>query len=227
MEQPHPQWFRFVSELTPSPTLPSPNTYDPWITPTGISRPAVPAGSSNQTTCAVTSCDKRINQKCAHRACAGHCRMIRTQGGCPLAAHAPKHSEPTQAFPTTLPSQSSASTWGIGHVFIPTAQPDPSTPIDDTDYVINAFAGYGPPPPIPPRPNQPIAPGPRLEPPAAMNPLPNPRYASQIRPIFTEELTQKQELLRTWQIQNAERLEAANRAKHEVTVCAWLSVSVS
>jgi hypothetical protein len=58
--------------------------------------------------------------------------MIRTQGGCPLTAHAPKHSEPTQAFPAALPSQSSASTWGIGHVFIPTAQPDPSTPIDGT-----------------------------------------------------------------------------------------------
>jgi len=133
--------------------------------------------------CAVTDCDKRINQKCACRACAGHYRMIHTQGGCLLAAHAPKHSEPAQAFSTALPSQSSASIWGIGHVFIPTAQPDPSMPIDDTDYTTNAFAGYGPPPPIPPCPNQPIAPSPRLEPPTSMNPLPNPRYASQIRPI--------------------------------------------
>ena len=187
----------------------------------------VPAGSADQTICAVTGCDEKINQKRARRACAGHYRMIRTQGGCPLAAHAPKHSEPAQAFPTALPSQSSASTWGIGHVFIPTAQPDPSTPlIDDTDYTTNAFAGYGPPPPIPPRPHQPITPGPRLEPPTSMNPLPNPRYASQIGPIFTEELAQKQKLLRTRQIRDAERLEAANRAKREVTACAWLSVSV-
>lgn len=217
-EQPHPQWFRFVTELTPSPTLPSPNPYDQWIAPTESQQPAFPASTFPPTTCVVPGCDKRINQRCARHACAAHCRI---QGGCPLAAHAPKNNEPAQALPAT--SQSSASSWGVGHVPIPPTQQDPSTRIGDANHAQMLSAGYGPPPPIPPRPIQPIASGSRPEPPASMNPLPNPRYASQIRPIFTEELAQKQELLRARQIQDAERLEAANRAKHEVTICAWLS----
>ena len=277
-ERPHPQWFRFVSELTPSPALPPqeaiPNTYSAWITPTEIQHPVAPESGFEQTTCVVTGCDKRINQKCARHACAGHCRI---QGGCPLAAHAPKisdpsqappsfpsqssllsrgighvfvpatqqgpstplgdaqnpmnvpeDSEPSQAPPSTFPSQSRVLSQGISHVFVPTTQQGPSTPISENNYdqnAVNLPAGYGPTPPILPHQIQPITSGPHLEPPTSMNPLPNPRYSSQIRPIFTEELAQKQELLRTRQIQDAERPEAANRAKHEVTVCAWLSVS--
>ena len=199
--------------------------------PTEIQQPVVPASPFNQTICAVTGCEKRINQKCARHACAGHCRIQglkfnSDKAPCSLVAHLPKNSE-TQALPTAFPSQSSASTSGTGHAFIPTTQPDPLTPLLDTaDYSRQRIPSYGPPPPIPPRPTQPIASRPRLEPPASMNPLPNPRYSSQIRPIFTEELAQKQELLRTRHIQDAARLDAANRAKHEVTVCAWLSVSV-
>ena len=146
----------------------------------------VPAGSSDPTTCAVTGCEKRINQKCARHACAGHCRIqgLKLNGDkalCSLVAHAPKNSE-AQALPIALPSQSSASTWGTGHPFIPTTRPDPSTSLIDTaDYTTKAFSSYGPPPPTPPRPTQPIASRPRLEPPASMDPLPNPRYSSQIR----------------------------------------------
>jgi hypothetical protein len=59
--------------------------------------------SSDQATCAVTGCEKRINQKCARHACAGHCRIqgLKLNGDkalCSLVAHAPKNSE-TQALP--------------------------------------------------------------------------------------------------------------------------------
>jgi hypothetical protein len=241
-EQPHPQWFRFVGESMPQPTISLqgfPNTYDPWIIPTEIQQPVTFASASSfdETACAVTGCDKRINQKCVRHACAGHCRI---QGGCSLIAHAHKNSEPSQASQAlrvpaqaVFPSQSaesSASTWG--HVFAPTAEKDSSTPIGKShgDYAplansmnLNVPTGYVPPLPI--QPTCAITSRPHLEPPPSMNPLPNPRYSSQIWPVFTEELAQKQELLRTRQIQDAERLDAANRAKHEVTVCAWFSVS--
>lgn len=98
----------------------------------------------------------------------------------------------------------------------------PQTPTANPSY------NHGPPPspPIPPHPNQSFTPHPCQEPPTSMNPLPNPRHASQIWPIFIEENARKEEVLRLRQVQDAERLDANNWVKHEVTVCAWLLVSL-
>jgi len=202
--------------------------------PAQIQQPAVPLSDIDHTTCTVTSCDKKINRKCARHACAAHCRL---QGGCSLVAHAPKNSELSQTLSATFYSQPNLSTGGIDNTFVSTAQQDSSAPMGDdalsqnrppppTAAAMYTSAGYRPPPPIPPHPVQLIASGPHLEPPTSMNPLPNPRYSSQIRPIFTEELARKQELLRMRQIQETERLDAVKRAKHTVTVYAWLSVGL-
>lgn len=61
------------------------------------------------------------------------------------------------------------------------------------------------------------------EPPSSMNPLPNPRFASQMRPIFTDQSKREQELRENARIVEEQRLAAIKKVKHTVTVCAWLS----
>jgi hypothetical protein len=62
------------------------------------------------------------------------------------------------------------------------------------------------------------------EPPSSMNPLPNPRFASQMRPIFTDQSKREQELRENARVVEEQRLAAIKKVKHTVTVCAWLSV---
>ena len=65
------------------------------------------------------------------------------------------------------------------------------------------------------------------EPPSSMNSLPNPRFASQMRPIFTEQMPVEQNLQEKRRLAEAARLEAIKKVKHPVTVCPWLKVGPS
>lgn len=57
-----------------------------------------------------------------------------------------------------------------------------------------------------------------------MNPLPDPRFASQMRPIFTTQASREQEIREDVRAMDEQRLNGIKRVKHTVTVCAWLSV---
>ncbi|EDR00179.1 uncharacterized protein LACBIDRAFT_334423 [Laccaria bicolor S238N-H82] len=61
------------------------------------------------------------------------------------------------------------------------------------------------------------------KPPSSMNPLPNPRFASQMRPIFTDQSKREQELRENTRVVEEQRLAAIKKVKHTVTVCTWLS----
>ena len=186
-----------------------------------------PLSNLAQKMCVVSACDKKINQKCACRACAGHCRL---QGGCSIVAHGPESIKVSQTLPATLPPQQNISTWGISNGLLSAPWQDPRTPTSQPlsqppTPAMQASVGNEPPPLIPPLPIQSIPSSPRREP-MSLNPLPNACHASQIQAIFTPELAQKQELLRMQQIQQAEWIEAVNWAAHAVTVRTWLSVGL-
>ena len=57
-----------------------------------------------------------------------------------------------------------------------------------------------------------------------MNPLPNPRFASQMQTIPTDQSKREQELRENARVVEEQRLAAIKKVKHTVTVCAWLSV---
>jgi hypothetical protein len=64
------------------------------------------------------------------------------------------------------------------------------------------------------------------EPPSSMNPLPNPRFASQMRPIFTDQSIREQEMRENARVIEEQRLAAIKMVKHTITVCAWLVVGL-
>lgn len=122
------------------------------------------SGEGEGKLCSVIGCKKgHVNKKCMRQVCAMHCRMM---GGCSINQHTigntPKSDEhyglPTPASETAVPS----------HLM----QPQPEIP---------------PPTTLPSSLNEA---GTTLtaEPPSSMNPLPNRRFASQMRPIFTEQM---------------------------------------
>jgi hypothetical protein len=64
----------------------------------------------------------------------------------------------------------------------------------------------------------------RAEPHSSMNPLPDPRFAPHMRPIFTSQSSREQEMRESVRATDEQRLDGVKKVKHTVTVCAWLSV---
>ena len=173
-ERPHAQWFQFTSDATPLPEIQ--DVYNPYRMPR---QPQHIVGT--QTTCAIEGCSKKINQKCVHEACTGHCRV---QGGCALTAHVPKAGKRDQALSTSFPPRPNTSTWGISLVLVPATQQNISrseTPSQEDPFTLNRPLLTLPvatmdmlsrqPPLIPPSPrlNHPTTPHPNQEPPTSMN----------------------------------------------------------
>jgi len=246
VESPHPQFFRFIQDPRPSPLLHTQQPFhsiDLQLPPTiKTSQPAFVGEVQGR--CAVFGCAKRrVNIKCIRGACATHCRAL---GGCSVNLHQPEDAtsmpsssqsfEPAYALPRSQPPLTifpmATPTFSPLHtttslppvpVFIPTAgssidqqQPPVYLPSPPVVHPIET-------PSIPlisfPSPARILA-----EPPSSMNPLPNPRFASQMRPIFTDQSKREQELRENARVVEEQRLAAIKKVKHTVTVCAWLSV---
>lgn len=244
VESPHPQFFRFIQDPQPSPLLHAQqpcHCIDLQLPPTiKNSQPAVVGEVQGR--CAVFGCAKRrVNIKCFRGACATHCRAL---GGCSVNLHQPEDApsmpsssqsfEPAYAlsrsqppltiFPMatpTFPPLHTTTSLPPVPVFIPTAgssidQQQPPVYLTPVVHPIET-------PSIPlisfPSPARILA-----EPPSSMNPLPNPRFASQMRPIFTDQSKREQELRENARVVEEQRLAAIKKVKHTVTVCAWLSV---
>jgi hypothetical protein len=61
-----------------------------------------------------------------------------------------------------------------------------------------------------------------LAPPSSVDPRPNPRYISQMPPVFTEQYAQEQDLAEKRRKAEAERLDAIAKAKHRVVAYSWI-----
>lgn len=190
--------------------------------------------------CAASGCTKlRINIKCTRRACATHCRAM---GGCSVNLHQPAG---TMSMPSR--SQSFETAYMLSRSQPPLASCSPSTPaitllhnsppLPPLSFSPTQIPGpssnearqppssvqFSQAPPLPAAssrmPAQIIA-----EPPSSMNPLPDPRFASQMRPIFTTQALREQEMREDARTMDEQRLNGAKKVKHTVTLCAWLSV---
>lgn len=255
VESPHPQFFRFIqdSQLSPPLHAQQPRHSIDLQLPLAIRTSRPPLIGEVQGRCAVSGCAKRrVNIKCIRGACATHCRAL---GGCSVNLHQsegamsmpsssqsfepayvlPQSQPPLATFPMTMPTFSplhmTASLPPVPvPVFIPTAGPQAS--IDQPVFTPNEQPSVHLPSPVHPVEAPPIPPisypSPArilTEPPSSMNPLPNPRFASQMRPIFTDQSKREQELQENTRVVEEQRLAAIKKVKHTVTVCAWLSVS--
>ncbi|KAF8813692.1 hypothetical protein BYT27DRAFT_7180444 [Phlegmacium glaucopus] len=245
-ENPHVQFFRFIEDLHPSAPPQTPlHTTDPQPTLMTRTMSQQHVSGEIQGRCAVLGCAKRrVNIKCVRSACATHCRAL---GGCPVNLHQhdgtismPSSSQsfettsalpwshpPLTTFPVptpTFPPLRIAASLPLVPVFIPTASSSIDQPISMPDEQLSLYPAS--PSLMLPReaptvvssfPTQIVA-----EPPSSMNPLPNPRFASQMRPIFTDQSKREQEMRENARVIEEQRLAAIKKVKHTITVCAWL-----
>jgi hypothetical protein len=162
-------------------------------------------------TCRYPGCKKvRIHKNCVNQVCASHCRVM--SGGCEVAQHqsdAPASTPyqellpPTSQLPLMLPSvfpQADSNP----HILSNPSQFPPPTPAFHLDPNLNpptmsGTSGFR-------APSMQIT----TEPPSSLDPRPNPRFANQMRPVFTEQMERKQARLENRRIVEETRLEAVS-----------------
>ena len=211
IESPHPQFFRFIQDLQPSPLLHTQQPYRSIVLQLPLTiKTSQPAFVGEvQGWCAVFGCTKhRIDIKCIQGACATHCCAL---GGCSVNLHQPEDAtsmpsssqsfEPAYALPPSQPPPTifpmATPTFSPLHtmtslppvpVFIPTA----SSSINQQQPPV-----YLPSPPVMhpiETPSIPLIPFPSparilAELPSSMNPLPNPWFALQMQPSMSRSYT--------------------------------------
>lgn len=210
LENPHTPFFRFVEDPRPSPP-PQALPVQPALTNQTVLQPPVEQGR-----CAVSGCTKRrVNVKCPRYACATHCRAL---GGCPVNLH---QSEGAALIPSSS-STSSQAAYQLPHSQLPPTTFSTTTPTFMPLCI----------PPLPPASISAIPavtvpshlPMQTVAEPRSLNPLPDPRFAPQMRPIFTSQSSREQEMRENVRAIDEQRLDGVKKVKHTVTVCAWLSV---
>jgi len=150
--------------------------------------------------CAIGGCKNgRINKKCIRQVCAAHCRVM---GGCTINQH-------TTSGNTRLALSDQQGPPPLASVLL---LPDSTQPRLPSPAPLNLVSHI----------NEVATTS--AEPPSSMNPLPNPRFASQMRPIFTEQMAVEQSLQEKRRLGEAARLVAIKKVKHTVIICAWLKV---
>jgi hypothetical protein len=158
--------------------------------------------------CAVQGCIKvRINKNCQHRACASHCRSL---GGCEVNGHAadpPAITHASHPIPhsvtTTIPAVPAIS------LSVPAVVPT----VTATQVTTNSLQNIQGPPATATQNTQ--------GPPATLDAQPNPRFASQMRPVFTQEMAREEGFREAKRSRDEARLEGLERVKHNVTVYGW------
>lgn len=239
LENPHTPFFRFV-ELSPPPQAHDNYLQPPPTNPTVFHPPVEPGR------CVVSGCTKRrVNVKCPRHACATHCRSL---GGCPVNQH---QAEGTTSMPSssqvfqsayqlnsqppliTLPMINSTSTFlpprSLPPASLTATQSNGGSSVEAQQFLAPITASQsavhsGEPLQKTAVPS--LLPIPIVAELRSLNPLPDPRFAPQMRPIFTSQSSLEQEMRENVRAIDEQRLDGVKKVKHTVTVCAWLSVCI-
>ncbi|KAG6824017.1 hypothetical protein H0H92_008255, partial [Tricholoma furcatifolium] len=198
-----------------------PSVHSSEASPRSTPPPATAPSASEKNPCPYTGCgSSRIRKDCGRQMCQKHCIA---SGGCLSKPHfiSAKTSQVTRASIIQAASQHSStspSTAGLDE-----RSPSPSIPAQETLF-----------PPVPSDAAPSIPTQQTLSPPVpsnaapstSRNALPDPRYASHMPPIFTEQWEREQQLREERRCADAARIEGVKRAKHTVVVYAWSEVRI-
>jgi hypothetical protein len=202
------RWLSPKSTPTPSPAsspvLPSPSPTLPAAAPSSSTVLPVmltPVSLHSPRSCARSNCaSTRINARCVNKQCRKHCRKI---GGCTAKDH---YSSGASQAPVASTSNNGSPA--------PSPSPPPLSLSEHDNSTMPALT-------ILPPPSAPPSTG-RTAPLSTVDPCPNPRYISQMPPIFTEQYAQEQDLAEKRCKAEAERLGAIAKAKHCIVAHAWI-----
>lgn len=183
----------------------------PPAAPTFAPAAIVPPHDDGVTLCNVVTCDRtRIHSKCSRKCCRKHCRAL---GGCEASSH-----DPDDILDDTLELRNPPPPL-VEELPPPLPPPPPSAVPGSPPPPAVMLKGKGKSRAIPP----PIA-GPS-KPRRIAGDAEDPRYAIHLKPIFTEAYAEEEANdLRQRRLEKEQR-EAAERAKHQVTLYVWTAVS--
>ncbi|KAF8997799.1 hypothetical protein BDZ89DRAFT_1051867 [Hymenopellis radicata] len=185
----------------------------PLSTPTPLSFTLNPSQSSVKMTCSNPKCKKSGRQGCLTAQCAGCCRDYQIQHP-DIFCNQPNHLVPrptpslppvasTPPFPTTTSTASSSQASVAASAPISTPEIRPQHNPKSMPTIREPSANAVPPPK-----------------PQYLDPTPNPRYASQMRPIILESRTLHSKENTSRQEEDA-RQQQKLRAEHTVYIYAW------
>jgi hypothetical protein len=201
--------------LPPPPTLPLPPT-ESWVFPLQLPSASILMPLLEKTRCPAAGCNStRIRVDCRRRFCKSHCILA---GGCASPAHFVS-AETTCRWPlpgamstpfNPLPSQA--------HQDLSAATQQPQVPIDPCLLEISSTAQSTSATLPSTSTNLPLS--------GSLDARPNPRFASNMSAIFTEQWKDEQSLREKQRKKHEARLDNIQKSKHNIFVYAWLRVSL-
>lgn len=215
------RWDHSEASWTP------PNSSDGESYCSSLPSPSPPATTTStaplKEKCREIGCKQtRVRKNCNSRKCMAHCKA---GGGCLATEHHvaggipcrdPIPSAPSLTVPTSTPppvTQMPIASTSMSSTIIPGALPShPLAPSSST--ATSQLIAAAPSVPIP------------IAVPATINPLPNPKYSSQMAPIYIQEVERERLISQACMLQDEKQITAVQKLKQGVMVFAWTNVCV-